>query len=405
MGPAGPSSVNYGSSSAQPAFIPRRDPARNQRPHLPLLAAHIDGPQVQSHLHRGSQHVAYSLSRPPSFAPGGNPRGHQTPGMITATPPRPWNHHQNRSRGLYSPYPLPRRQENVGYQRDDLHSQTFQQFEVPGWPVFMTNNLGSISPHSLNWDGQAIAPPHGSHVNEVAPTPTRSATVPAPETTLPGFSTGTQPAGAPALGTEAPPEESQSTTGTCPSCAYVSCGRLQELERHVLKHLPHYIYCPRPDCNWRGSRRYSLIDHYKKQHGEVLDRDSADAFTIYDGKRMAKRLVNREVTLEHGDRRSECLDADEGSGAGQVGRVEYALRVRTAEAGTTYPSTCFFFPLSPGFTVFTVRKRIPLYHCFRLPPCKQASHKRNCTRASTASGPVGGNGAISSGTEMGMFGK
>ncbi|KAH8998459.1 hypothetical protein EDB92DRAFT_1173570 [Lactarius akahatsu] len=166
MGHAGPSSVNYGSSSAQLAFISRRDPARNQRPQSPLFAAHIDGPQVQSHLYRGSQHVAYSLPRPPMFAPGGNPFGHQTPGMITATPPRPWNHHQNRSRGLYSPYPLPRRQE-VGYQRDDLHSQTFQQFEVPGWPVFMTNNLGSISPQSLNWDGQAIALPHGSHVNEV----------------------------------------------------------------------------------------------------------------------------------------------------------------------------------------------------------------------------------------------
>lgn len=224
--------------------------------------------------------------------------------MITLTPPRPWNRHQNRSRGLYSPYPLPGRQEDVGYQRDDLRSQTFQQFEVPGWPVFTTNNLGSISPSPqlLNWDGQAIAPPHGSHVNEVAPTPTRSATVPVPETTLPGFSTGTQPPSAPALGTEAPPEESQSTTGTCPdpSCAYVSCGRLQELERHVLKHLPHYIYCPRPDCNWRGNRRYSLMDHYKKQHpvGEVLDRDSPDAFTIYDGKRLAKRLVNREVTLK-----------------------------------------------------------------------------------------------------------
>ncbi|KAH9080406.1 hypothetical protein EDB83DRAFT_979407 [Lactarius deliciosus] len=295
MGPAGPSSVNYGSSSAQPTFISRRDPARNQHPHSLLFAAQIDGPQVQNRLYRGSQQVSYPLYRPQRFAPGGNPCGHQTPGMTTVTPPRPWTHHQNRSRGLYSPYPLP-----AGYQRDDLHSKMFQQFEVPGWPVLTNNNnFDSISPQSLNLDDQAIAPPHGSHVNEVAPTPIRSATVPAPETTLPEFPTGTQPAGAPALGTEAPPEESQSMTGSCPdpTCT-VDCGRLQELERHVLKHLPHYIYCPHPDCSWRGNRRYSLIDHYKKQHGEVLDRDSSDVFTIYDGKRLAKRLVNRELTLE-----------------------------------------------------------------------------------------------------------
>ncbi|KAH9042011.1 hypothetical protein EDB85DRAFT_1886051 [Lactarius pseudohatsudake] len=190
--------------------------------------------------------------------------------------PRGTVHHVNYgSSSAQSPYPLPRRQEDVGYQRDDLHSQTFQQFEVPGWPVLMTNNLGSISPQLLNWDGQAIAPPHGSHVNEVAPTPTRSATVPAPETTLPGFSTGAQPAGAPALGTEAPPEESQSTTD-----------------------LPGSLMCTY--CDWTGNRRYSLMDHYKKHHSEdeVPDRGSPDAFTIYDGKRLAKRLVNREVTLE-----------------------------------------------------------------------------------------------------------
>ncbi|KAH9179353.1 hypothetical protein EDB89DRAFT_797858 [Lactarius sanguifluus] len=321
MGPAGPSSVNYGSSSAQPAFVSRRDPASNQRPHSRLFAVQIDGPQVQSHLYRGNQQVSYPLYGPPRPAPGGNPCGHQTPGMITVTP-RPWTHHQNR--GLYSPYTIPRRQEDVGYQRDHLHSKRFQQSEVPGWPI-LTNDFDSIEPQLLNWDGQAIAPPHGSHVNEVAPTPIRSATVPVPENAPPGFSTGTQPAGAPALGTEAPPEESRSRTGTCPdpACTHVNCGRLQELERHVLKHLPHYIYCPHPDCNWRGNRRYFLVDHYKKQHGEVLDHP--DAFTIYDGKRLAKRLVNREVTLEQATDEAEALVRTKAVelGKGAVWNVHY----------------------------------------------------------------------------------
>ncbi len=131
-----------------------------------------------------------------------------------------------------------------------------------------------------------------------------SATVLVPETTPPGVFLGTQPAGAPTLGTEAPsPEVSQSTTGTCPdpTCKTI-CGRQQEWERHVLKHLPQHIYCPHPSCNWRGSRRYSLMDHYNKKHqhpqSQVPDLGSSDAFTIYDGKRLVKRLVNREVTLK-----------------------------------------------------------------------------------------------------------
>ncbi|KAI9443327.1 hypothetical protein H4582DRAFT_2072385 [Lactarius indigo] len=183
----------------------------------------------------------------------------------------------------------------------------------------MADNLNFIFPQS-NWEGQAISLPQGLHINKVAPTPTRDATLLAPETTPSGFSPGTQPASAPALGTEAP-DVPQPATWTCPdsACKHVSCGRLQELERHVLKHLPHYICCPHPDCDWRGNRRYSLIDHYKKRHprDQLPDRGSSDKFIIYDGKRLAKRLVNREVTLEQAN---DEADASVRMRAGELGK-------------------------------------------------------------------------------------
>ncbi|KAH9065305.1 hypothetical protein EDB87DRAFT_1050139 [Lactarius vividus] len=290
-------------SLTQPAFISHRDPARNQRPGSPLFTAQIDGPQVQRH-YRGYQRAAYPLNRPPRFAPGINPCGNQKPGV---PPPR---HYQNRNRESYSPYPLPRRHD-AGYQQDDLHPKTFQEWpSALGWPAPWTiENLGFMF---NNWEreSQVIALPQGSHINEVVPTPTRSATVPVPETNSPGFSLGTQPAGAPTPGTEAPLEEPQSTTGTCPdpACIHVSYARQQELERHVLKHLPHHLYCPHPGCSWRGDRRYSLVDHYKKQHPQdQLDLGSSYAFTIYDGKQLAKRIVNREVTLEQAKDRANAL--------------------------------------------------------------------------------------------------
>jgi len=41
------------------------------------------------------------------------------------------------------------------------------------------------------------------------------------------------------------------------------------------------------------------MEHWDKKHpnGEALDPDS-DGFIIFDAKQMAKRLVNKEVTLE-----------------------------------------------------------------------------------------------------------
>lgn len=291
-----PSSTTYGSNSRQSTAIPRSVYTRNQRPGLPpfglLPLAQVDGSQVRNLLHRGSQPAALP-HRHLRVDPGRNPYGNKTPGIPSPRhETRQW--HQNRI--AYSPHLLPRQQEHAGQQQEDLHSKAFHQWPMPGpsWPApSTTGDFGLVDfPQWQNHHG--VAPPQGSYyINEVPPTVTGGATVVVPETTPQEDTQGAQPAGM------AP---TQSTTGTCPypACTLtLSCGRHQELERHVLKHLPPHICCPHPCCRWRGSRRYALMDHWKKKHphDEVPDPRSPDAFIIYDAKRLAKRLVSREITL------------------------------------------------------------------------------------------------------------
>lgn len=154
-----------------------------------------------------------------------------------------------------------------------------------------------------------------------------SAPVVIPEATSQVLSPGTQPAGTPNLYTEASPNSSQSTIGPCPDTRCKSnqiWGRQQELERHVLRHLPHHICCPYPYCGWRGNRRYALMEHYKKKHPEckALDHGAPDAFTIYDAKPLAKRLVNREITMASAINEAETLVRKR---AGQVENVKPTL--------------------------------------------------------------------------------
>ena len=85
------------------------------------------------------------------------------------------------------------------------------------------------------------------------------------------------------------------------TCPFLNChknyGRRQDLERHILRHIPRCLYCSQPGCNWTGTRRYSLQDHLRQRHGgiPVPDRGS---FMIYDAKALVKQLLNREITTE-----------------------------------------------------------------------------------------------------------
>jgi len=83
-----------------------------------------------------------------------------------------------------------------------------------------------------------------------------------------------------------------------PTCLK-KCGRLQELERHIRKHLPRCIFCRQQGCSWTGTRRYALVDHMKKRHtGAAIPEPEQGEFIIYDAKRLIKQLLNKEITVE-----------------------------------------------------------------------------------------------------------
>ena len=133
-----------------------------------------------------------------------------------------------------------------------------------------------------------------------------------PEATTHGLSLGAQPAGTPNLYMEDSPNTSQPMTGPCPepTCnSNQNWGRKQELERHVLRHLPHHIFCPHPRCSWTGSRRYTFMEHFKKKHpnDKTPDCGAPEEFTIYDAKLLAKRLVDGEITMASAVNEAETL--------------------------------------------------------------------------------------------------
>lgn len=212
------------------------------------------------------------------------------------------------------------RQQDARHQRENFDPNTSHQCpRVPG-----QSTPPMTGDPVLDWQSQATASPQGPLMNsgvhcfitanllpyspspflpyscvQVSPTLIDGAMVMASETNLPpwGFAQGAPPATvAPTLSPEAPP--TPSTTGSCPAPSCKSkhgWGRQQELERHVLMHLPQHFYCPHQSCGWRSSRRYALKNHYEKKH---QIHHAQEAPTIYDASSLAKRLVNREVTLK-----------------------------------------------------------------------------------------------------------
>src|SRR6266851_5816662 len=91
----------------------------------------------------------------------------------------------------------------------------------------------------------------------------------------------------------------QGTPFATETCPFIECqrsfNRLQDLERHVLQHLPRCMYCML--CNWTGNRRYALQGHLNKHHcgAPVPERER---YIIYDAKVLVKQLLNGEITEE-----------------------------------------------------------------------------------------------------------
>ena len=71
------------------------------------------------------------------------------------------------------------------------------------------------------------------------------------------------------------------------SCPYPQCRREfirpKDFKRHIIqKHLPDWLYCQQPDCNWTGNRRYMLERHLSDEHSGQCSDVPMPEFMIYD---------------------------------------------------------------------------------------------------------------------------
>jgi len=95
--------------------------------------------------------------------------------------------------------------------------------------------------------------------------------------------------------------------------------RFQELERHIREHhLPQYIYCEQPDCDWAGYRLYELKDHLANKHSGV-PMPEQEAYTIYNAKGIAKHIVNNETTIEQAVEEAWSLFEEKAKQMGKLG--------------------------------------------------------------------------------------
>jgi len=143
----------------------------------------------------------------------------------------------------------------------DPHAAQNSHRRMMGWDFQTTRSLGAHT-RQTNW--QAVTPADTSPARE-----------------------------------ETGPKETRFATEPCPfSNCTVRCGRPQEMERHIREHhLPYYIYCEQPGCNWTGNRRYALRNHLTHKHAGV-SMPEVEVFMIYDAKGLVKQVLSKEISVE-----------------------------------------------------------------------------------------------------------
>ncbi|KAI9513131.1 hypothetical protein F5148DRAFT_469857 [Russula earlei] len=97
-----------------------------------------------------------------------------------------------------------------------------------------------------------------------------------------------------------PPQKETGHKKLPPACPFPECQRKftrrQELERHVLQHLPRCLFCPQPGCNWTGRRRDALRGHLKRKHSTAVL--PGRGYAIYDAKKLVKQVVDKAIAVE-----------------------------------------------------------------------------------------------------------
>jgi hypothetical protein len=83
----------------------------------------------------------------------------------------------------------------------------------------------------------------------------------------------------------------------CPDCRK-KFQRRQELMRHLLSNLPHWILCPFPRCPWVGNRRWNLKEHLKAHPKFNNGREPEPEETqIYDPDELVESMAKGTLTV------------------------------------------------------------------------------------------------------------
>jgi hypothetical protein len=106
---------------------------------------------------------------------------------------------------------------------------------------------------------------------------------------------------------DAPSASSQSQLGVPTNarerwpCPVTGCtkdfGRPQERDRHLLTYLPYWLFCPFPDCSWRGDRYNNLKNHWLIHANTSLCPRIEDC-KIYEPAPLVQSIVRGESLIE-----------------------------------------------------------------------------------------------------------
>lgn len=89
----------------------------------------------------------------------------------------------------------------------------------------------------------------------------------------------------------------------CPICPS-SFRRWQDQERHMLLHLPYWIYCPNPGCSWRGDRPDVFKKHWGADHPSSSQEPDKNGFTIYDPEPLIEGILEGSILIEEAQSRA-----------------------------------------------------------------------------------------------------
>ena len=84
----------------------------------------------------------------------------------------------------------------------------------------------------------------------------------------------------------------------CPVCMGRMWPRKQELQRHMLSHLPSSLYCPFPRCPWRGNRNDNLRTHWQIMHAGFRQAPEPKHSKIYDPAPLVELVLSGQSTIE-----------------------------------------------------------------------------------------------------------